>query len=399
MSDSLTKPIIFISYSHKDEPDQFLEPGEVRWLTYVRSFLEPAATNGLVEVWDDRRIDGGGLWRRDINEALERCTVCVFLVSRHSLSSQFICDIEMKRMIERHHARGAHLFPILISSTDLGIAPWLMALNLKPSNKTPLELYERGPRNKLMSELAAEIRIIVERATSEKTKSLSATKASATDQQSHTSRSAEVTFSSDRTTAERSAAPNKQEENWPEQDDQEESGRILFNLRFDLIRNALYHTDEQFFFSKLHQTIQVVIVLASTALFIATSFTFSSIFGTIVAGTVVTLATVDLVFDFSGRARLHSSLRQRYLGLLEQFERKSLTTQFAAQTQEAIYQLQGEEPPLNYCVEALAWNRARISMGLPTHESDLIAVNWWQRLLRHVIRFSPEHFRKIHSTT
>jgi hypothetical protein len=154
MSDSLTKPIIFISYSHKDEPDQFLEPGEVRWLTYVRSFLEPAATNGLVEVWDDRRIDGGGLWRKDINEALERCTVCVFLVSRHSLSSQFICDIEMKRMIERHHARGAHLFPILISSTDLGIAPWLMALNLKPSNKTPLELYERGPRNKLMSELA-----------------------------------------------------------------------------------------------------------------------------------------------------------------------------------------------------------------------------------------------------
>jgi hypothetical protein len=163
----LPKPIIFISYSHKDEPDPFLQPGETRWLSYVKSFLDPAETHGVVELWDDRRIDGGGDWRADIDEALERCAVCIFLVSRHSLSSRFILDVEMKRMLERHHARGAHLYPVVITSTDLGVAPWLLKLNLKPTNGTALELYDTGPRNKVMADLAAEIRQIIERTATE----------------------------------------------------------------------------------------------------------------------------------------------------------------------------------------------------------------------------------------
>ena len=160
----LPKPVIFISYSHKDEPDPFLQPGEFRWLSYVKSFLDPAETHGLVKLWDDRRIDGGGDWRAEIDEALEQCAVCVFLVSRYSLSSRFILDVEMKRMLERHQARGAHLYPIVITSTDLGVAPWLRKLNLKPINGTALDLYEIGPRNKVIADLAAEIRTIVERA-------------------------------------------------------------------------------------------------------------------------------------------------------------------------------------------------------------------------------------------
>jgi hypothetical protein len=160
----LPKPVIFISYSHKDEPDPFLQPGEFRWLSYVKSFLDPAETHALVELWDDRRIDGGGDWRAEIDEALEQCAVCVLLVSRYSLSSRFILDVEMKRMLERHHARGAHLYPIVITSADLGVAPWLRKLNLKPTNGTALDLYDIGPRNKVMADLAAEIRKIVERA-------------------------------------------------------------------------------------------------------------------------------------------------------------------------------------------------------------------------------------------
>jgi tetratricopeptide (TPR) repeat protein len=162
------KPVIFISYGHLDEPDRFLEPRATRWLSYVTSHLGPAAAHGKLERWDDRQIDGGGDWRADIDDALNRCAVCVFLVSRHSLSSRFILDVEMKRMLERHHAGGAHLYPIVITSVDLKAAPWLLKLNLKPTNGTALELYEEGPRNKIMSELAAEIREIIERTAAQK---------------------------------------------------------------------------------------------------------------------------------------------------------------------------------------------------------------------------------------
>lgn len=164
MADGKKQPVVFISYSHLDEPDQFLHPGETRWLSYVSSHLKPAAAHGKLELWDDRRIDGGGDWRVDIDDALNRCAVCVFLVSRHSLSSRFILDVEMKRMLQRHYAGGAHLYPIVITACDLGAAPWLLNLNLKPTNGTALELYPEGQRNAVMSDLAAEIRQIIENA-------------------------------------------------------------------------------------------------------------------------------------------------------------------------------------------------------------------------------------------
>jgi hypothetical protein len=61
MPDNKKQPIVFISYSHLDEPDEFLHPGETRWLSYVSSHLKPAAAHGKLERWDDRRIDGGGI--------------------------------------------------------------------------------------------------------------------------------------------------------------------------------------------------------------------------------------------------------------------------------------------------------------------------------------------------
>jgi hypothetical protein len=163
MAEESKQPIIFISYSHLDEPDALLDPRADGWLTFVTSHLKPAAVHGKLEVWDDRRIDGGGDWRAEIDEALNRCAVCVLLVSRHSLSSRFILDVEMKRMLERHQHDGTHLYPIVITSVDLGVAPWLRKLNLRPTNGTALELYDPGPRNKVMSDLAAEIRRIIER--------------------------------------------------------------------------------------------------------------------------------------------------------------------------------------------------------------------------------------------
>lgn len=64
------QPVVFISYSHLDEPDPLLSPGEDRWLTYVVSHLKPAAAHGKLEMWDDRKIDGGGNWRKDIEQII-----------------------------------------------------------------------------------------------------------------------------------------------------------------------------------------------------------------------------------------------------------------------------------------------------------------------------------------
>jgi hypothetical protein len=41
MSDASTKPVIFISYAHADEPEKPAE-GEVKWLSFVCRYLQPA---------------------------------------------------------------------------------------------------------------------------------------------------------------------------------------------------------------------------------------------------------------------------------------------------------------------------------------------------------------------
>jgi hypothetical protein len=59
------KPILFIGYSHLDEPERPRE-GEVRRLSFVVRHLRPAEKHGAVEIWLDRLMEGGADWEREI---------------------------------------------------------------------------------------------------------------------------------------------------------------------------------------------------------------------------------------------------------------------------------------------------------------------------------------------
>ncbi|MBI5128266.1 MAG: toll/interleukin-1 receptor domain-containing protein [Rhodopseudomonas palustris] len=151
-------PRIFISYSHKDEGDAVSDTAAPRWLTYIKSHLGPAQAHQHIKVWDDRSIEGGGDWRREIDDSLRDCDICILLVSRHSLTSRFILDVEMKTILERHQEKGVRLFPIVLSACDFGAAEWLLRFNLRPRDGKALELYNEPQRNAVMADLAREIR-------------------------------------------------------------------------------------------------------------------------------------------------------------------------------------------------------------------------------------------------
>ena len=59
-----TKPVIFISYAHLDEPEKPRE-GEEKWLSFVTGHLRPAEKHGAVDIWVDtsdagrRRLEPG----------------------------------------------------------------------------------------------------------------------------------------------------------------------------------------------------------------------------------------------------------------------------------------------------------------------------------------------------
>ena len=79
-------PIVFVSYSHKDEP----------WRARLLPHLRALETAGVaLEVWDDRRIDAGDKWYPEILDAMTRAAAAVLLVSADYLASAFCIKEEV----------------------------------------------------------------------------------------------------------------------------------------------------------------------------------------------------------------------------------------------------------------------------------------------------------------
>ena len=111
-----TKPVIFISYAHLDEPENPRE-GEVQWLSFVTGFLKPAETQGAVEIRTDRLMPGGADWSPEIEGKLRDCDIFILLISHNSLSSRYVVEKEIAAIRDR--LKRQHDTPLL------GIVPHL----------------------------------------------------------------------------------------------------------------------------------------------------------------------------------------------------------------------------------------------------------------------------------
>jgi tetratricopeptide (TPR) repeat protein len=155
------QPVVFISYSHKDEPTQ-PQPGEVRWLSEIQSYLSPALKHGCpatFELWDDREIAGGSDWRGEIDKKLAACAICILLLSRHSLDSDFVLKVEIETIQERQRrGENVQIFPIVLSRfPEAAVPPFLSSLQLRPGLKTPLSGMFGDAREDAISEIVDEI--------------------------------------------------------------------------------------------------------------------------------------------------------------------------------------------------------------------------------------------------
>jgi tetratricopeptide (TPR) repeat protein len=126
----LSRPLIFISYSHKDED----------WKDRILVHLGIAQKQELFDVWDDRRIEGGEDWFEAITNAIDAGCVGILLVSANSLTSNFILKEEVPRLIEKHGAGKLRLYPIIIKPCNWKAVEWLKKMNLSPADGRPVGL-------------------------------------------------------------------------------------------------------------------------------------------------------------------------------------------------------------------------------------------------------------------
>ena len=140
-------PALFISYSHKDE----------EYKDFVVSHLKVLERQGVFDVWDDRRIKGGGNWQTEIDAALDRADIAILLISRHFLTSDFIMDHEVQAVLHRHASQDVIPYPLLISDCAWTSIAWLRSLNLRPTDARPLNSFPKPERDQVMTDIAEEI--------------------------------------------------------------------------------------------------------------------------------------------------------------------------------------------------------------------------------------------------
>jgi len=95
---------VFVSYSHRDAP----------WLERLRVHLKSLERRGLIDAWDDTKIEPGMRWRKEIEAALSGARIAVLLVSGDFLASEFIMEQELPSLLTAAAADGAKILPVIV---------------------------------------------------------------------------------------------------------------------------------------------------------------------------------------------------------------------------------------------------------------------------------------------
>lgn len=153
----LAKPIIFISYSHKDEPD-YPRAGEVKWRSFVQEYLQPAVKFGIVDIWVDQHLHGGDDLDPEIERKLHACDILILLVSTHSMASNYIVDKEIAITRERQ-AKGedVRFYPVLLTPTPKIALKTLKGNLIRPPDGKPLSSFPYEERIAVMTSIADEV--------------------------------------------------------------------------------------------------------------------------------------------------------------------------------------------------------------------------------------------------
>lgn len=152
----------------------------------------------------------------------------------------------------------------------------------------------------------------------------------------------------------------------------------LVNIRFNVLRNALYHTARRLRFERLNRFMNFAVVLLGAAAFsdILKGLSISQHW---IGAAVAAIAAAQLAFDLGGMARTHQQLQRDYYNLLADIEVTiHPDEQQCAQWYASMVRIAADEPPIMRAVDAKAYNDAHASMEL--HADDRLVIP-----IRHMV--------------
>lgn len=138
---------VFISYSHQDK----------EWLDQLRKWLKPLEQGGLLDFWDDGKIEPGDDWRQEIEEALGSAKLAVLLVSQNFLTSEFIPNQELTPILEKAESEGVPVLWIAVSESTYEDSP-IERFQAVNDPGMPLDTLEPKDLNRQLKEIYKALR-------------------------------------------------------------------------------------------------------------------------------------------------------------------------------------------------------------------------------------------------
>jgi hypothetical protein len=143
---------VFISYCDRD----------AGYLSRLKIHLELYVREGIVDIWDDTKLEPGSNWREEIRQAIASAEIAVLLVSADFLASAFITGQELPPLLAAAKQEGAIILTVILSPClfdDTELAQF-QTVN-KPS--TPLSTMNKSRREETWVRVAKLIKQIRER--------------------------------------------------------------------------------------------------------------------------------------------------------------------------------------------------------------------------------------------
>ena len=124
----MSRTKVFISYSHED----------AEWMKRLRKQLKVLERQGLLDIWDDTKLKAGEDWHSRLDQEMLSAKVAVLLVSEDFLTSDFVLDEEVPKLLQAHKKDGMAIFPVLVWPCPWKHVDWLARLQLRPPRARPI---------------------------------------------------------------------------------------------------------------------------------------------------------------------------------------------------------------------------------------------------------------------
>ncbi len=166
----------------------------------------------------------------------------------------------------------------------------------------------------------------------------------------------------------------------------------LQSVRFNILRNAIYHTARRRSNERRNRGSNFVVLLLGTAA-VGNATAGSPLAVEVIGAAVAVIGALQLVFDFGGQARDHQSLQKAYFDLLADAQASNdANAEQIADLQARMLRITAEEPPVLKAIDARAYNDAVDAMGLA--QNQRLHIPLIDRLLGGVLAFDGRMYLK-----